>query len=278
MYLGELGQQCTPGERFRIIAQKGARRVNCPSGTSEESRGRLGTGQEYVWCYRAGYCPPAPVTQTTISPTITTQVPTAVSTQVSPQISPTLAQQQASPGATVAAAPVAAPGPVSAQPTTGITGADLERILEAQRAAAAAEREAEERKQAAEMETLRREMATRERASQEIYLAEQKAAADRAEAERYARELAEQEAAASAAAIPPPPSMTYAPTGGGALPFMPPSFEQAAPITTEARDVSVTAGAADEGPPWALILMAAAGIGAVVLMGGKGKRKSRAKK
>lgn len=278
MYLGELGQQCTPGERFRIIAQKGARRLSCPPGTSTESSGRLGTGQQYVWCYRPGVCaapPPAPVT--TISPTITTQVPTAVSTQVSPQISPTMAQQQASPGAGVTAAPTAAPGPVSAQPSTGITGEDLRRILEAQAAADEAERQARERKSAAEMETLRQEMATRERATQEIFLAEQKAAADRAAAERYATEQAEAEAAASAQAIPPPASTTYAPSGGGAFP-MPQAMDLQAPITTEARDVSVTADAGDAGPPWALILLAAGGVAALAIMGGKGKRKSRAKK
>ncbi len=267
MYLGALGQGST-GERFRIIAEKGARRVNCPSGTSEESRGRLGTGQEYVWCWRAPQFAPPPVTTTTISPTITTQVPTAVSTQVSPQISPVLAQQQASPGAGVTAAPTAAPGPVSAQPTTGITGEDLERILAAQAAADEAEREARERKQAAEMEALREEMARRERATQEIFLAEQKAEADRAEQERYARELAEQEAAASAAAMPPPASM---------VPMMAPpqTMDLQAPITTEARDVTVTADAGEAGPPWALILLAAGGVAALAIMGGKGKKRAK---
>ncbi len=275
--LGELGQQCTPGERFRIIGQKGGRRISCPPGTSTESSGKLGTGQDYVWCYRAGVCPQPATTRVSYeAPRTTVQVPTAVSTQVSPQISPVMAQQQASPGAGVTAAPTSAPGPVSAAPSTGITARDLERILAAQAAAAAAEREAEERKGQTELETLRREMASRERASTEIWQAQMKADADRAEAERFAREQAEATARESAGAVPAPSSMTYSPTGGGALPFMPPTI--AAPVSTQARDVSVTAGAAEAGTPWALILLAAAGVGAVVIMGGKGKRKARAKK
>jgi ribose/xylose/arabinose/galactoside ABC-type transport system permease subunit len=45
-----------------------------------------------------------------------------------------------------------------------------------------------------------------------------------------------------------------------------------------APTVDVTQAPIEAGTPWALILLAAAGVGAVVLMGGKGKRKSRAKK
>jgi len=272
--LGALGQV---GERFMLYAEKG-RSVICPPGTTQESSGRMGTGQQYVKCYRPPvFAAPPTTTVSYEAPRTTIQVPTAISTQVSPQISPILAQQQASPGAGVTGAPVAAPGPVSATPTTGITGADLERILAARQAADDAEREARERKAATEIETLRREMAERERASTEIWQAQMKADADAAEADRYAREQAEAAAVVSAGAIPPPPSTTYAPSGGGMIPFVPPS-PMAAPITTEARDVTVTAGAAEAGTPWALILLAAAGVGAVVIMGGKGKRKSRAKK
>lgn len=274
MYLGDLGQGST-GERFRIIGQKGGRRLSCPPGTTTESSGKLGTGQDYVWCYRAPSFAPPPVTQTTISVPTTVSVPTQVATQVSPQISPTLAQQQASPGAGV----TSAPGQQAAGPSTsqGISAGELRNILEAQEAARAAERQAAERKQTAEMEELRRQMSERERASQDIYLAEQKAAADRAEAERFAREQAE---ALQASLAPPPPSM--APSAGGGLPamFAPPSQEIAAPIQTQARDVSVTADAGGA-PPWALLLLAAAGVGAVVMMGAKGgksRRKSRAKK
>lgn len=273
MYMGELGQQCTPGERFRIIAQKG-RSASCPSGTSTESSGRLGTGQQYVWCYRAGYCPPAPTT--TISyeaPRTAVTVPTAVTTAISPQISPVLAQQQASPGATVAASPVSAPGPVRG-PTTGITEAQLRDILSAQQAAADAERAAREAKSATEVEELRRQMATRERASQEIWQAQLKADADRAEAERFAREQAEASAIESQAMIPPPASTMYAPTGGGAFPL--PAQPLPSPDMTmapEARDVTITQNGDGE-TPWALVLLAAAGIGAVVLVGAKkGKRK-----
>jgi len=186
-----------------------------------------------------------------------------------------LAQQQASPGAGVTSAPRQASAPVSASPSTGITGQDLERILEAQRAAAAAEREAAERTRAVEMETLRQQMAERERASREIYLAEQKAAADRAEQARYARELAEEQAAQTAAAIPPPASTTYAPSGGGSLPMpMPQVVPSTLPeaFAPPGPTVDVTQAPTEAGTPWALILMAAAGVGVVVFAGGK-KRK-----
>ena len=276
MYLGDLGQQCTPGQTFTVRSQRGER-PNCPPGSQLQSRHGFGI-RESATCYRPGVCPEPARTTTTISPQITTQVPTAVSTQVSPQISPTLAQQQASPGAGVTSAPVGAPGPVSARPTTGITGEDLERILAAQRAAEEAEREARERKQAAELEEMRRQMAERERASQEIYQAERQAAEDRAAADRFAREEAERAAREAAAA--PEPGATYGPSGAPMMPPPPPSvsMDLRAPIAPEARDVTVTADAADAGPPWALILLAAGGVAALAFMGAKGKRKSRAKK
>lgn len=269
--LGALGQQ---GSTFTVRSQRGER-PNCPVGSQEQSRHGSGL-RESVTCYRAPvFAPPPTTTISYEAPRTVIDVPTRVVTQVSPQISPTLAQQQASPGATVAASPVSAPGPVS----TGISAGDLQRILDAQAAADAAEREARERQSAVEIETLRREMAERERASTEIWQAQMKADADRAEADRFAREQAEATAQESAGAIPPPSSTTYAPTGGGMVPFVPPApMDIAAPISTQARDVTVTAGAAEAGTPWALILLAAAGVGAVVLMGGKGKRKSRAKK
>lgn len=281
MYMGELGQQCTPGERFRIIGQKGGRRISCPSGTSTESSGKLGTGQDYVWCYRPGYCPPAPTT--TISyeaPRTTVAVPTAVTTAISPQISPVLAQQQASPGATVAASPVSAPGPTAGSATvpTGITEAQLRDILSAQAAAVAAEREFDERKRASETEELRRQMAERERASTEIWQATMAADAARVEADRFAREQAEADAAASAAAIPPPASTMYSPTGGGGFPL--PAQPLPSPDMTmapQARDVSITQDGDGE-TPWALVLLAAAGIGAVVLVGAKKGKRKRSKK
>ena len=238
--LGELGQQ---GSTFTVRSQRGER-PNCPTGSQEQSRHGSGL-RESVTCYRAPvFAPPPTTTISYEAPRTMVSVPTAVSTQVSPQISPVLAQQQASPGATVAASPVSAPGPVS----TGITAQDLERILAAQQAADDAEREARERQDAIEIENLRREMAARTRASDEI----------------------EASAVESAGAIPPPPSMTYAPSGGGMLPPMaPPSLPEAfAPST-----VDVTQAPVEAGTPWALILLAAAGVGAVVLMGGKGKRK-----
>jgi len=278
--LGELGQGST-GERFRIISSRKGGRVFCPSGTSQESGGVLGTGQKYVWCWRAPQFRPPPTTTTTISPVIRTSVPTAVSTQVSPQISPTLAQQQASPGSAVSAAPQAAPGGVTARPSTGITGEDLQRILTAQREADEARRKFEGDKRATELETLRREMASRDRASRDIALADQKARADRAESDRFAREQAEAMAAQTAQTLPPPASTTYAPSGGGALPqfampgapsALPEPFAPPSPPPVEVARQAQT----EAGQPWALILLAAAGVGAIVLS--KGKRKSRVKK
>jgi hypothetical protein len=276
MYMGDLSALGQVGERFMLYAEKG-RSVSCPAGTTEESSGRMGTGQKYVNCYRPPvFAPPPTTTVTYHAPITSVAVPTAISTQVSPQISPAMAQQQASPGATATGAPVQSmPGGVSAQPSTGITGEDLRRILEAQALADDAEREARERKDAIEIENLRREMAERTRTMDEIEAARRADEARRVDAERYAREQAEATAKESAGAIPPPPSMTYAPSGGGMLPAMaPPSLPDAfAPST-----VDVTQAPVEAGTPWALILMAAAGIGVVVLAGGKGKRKKRVKK
>ena len=261
------------GERFMLYAEKG-RSVNCPAGTTLESSGRMGTGQQYVKCYRPPVFAPPPTTTFTYAPVTTTTVPTAVTTAVSPQLSPVLAQQQASPGATVAASPVSAPGPVTGSIPTGITERQLRDILSAQAAAVEAERAAEERKAATEMEELRRQMSERTRASDEIYLASQKAEADRVAADRFAREQAQQAAIESQAMIPPPPSTMYAPTGGGAFPL--PAQPLPSPDMTmapQARDVTITQDG-DAETPWALILLAAAGVGAVVLVGAqKGKRK-----
>jgi hypothetical protein len=274
MYMGELGQSV--GERFMLYAEKG-RSVNCPAGTTQESSGRMGTGQQYVKCYRPPVFAPPPTTTYTYAPVTTTTVPTAVTTAISPQISPVLAQQQASPGATVAASPVSAPGPTTGMPS-GISERQLRDILSAQKAAVDAERAFEERKRATELETLRRQMSERSRVQDEIYLASQKAEADRVAADRFAREQAEAAAQESAGAIPPPPSTMYAPTGGGAFPL--PAQPLPSPDMTmapQARDVTITQDGDGE-TPWALILLAAAGIGAVVLVGAKkGKRKKVSK-
>jgi len=154
----------------------------------------------------------------------------------------------------------------------------LRDILSAQQAALEAERAAEERKRQAETEELRRQMSERERATQEIFLAEQKAAADRAEQERFAREQAETTARESAA--------VYAPSGGGSLPVpsLPPSVVPSTipsyaggETSTQARDVTITQKP-DSEIPWALIALAAAGVGAVVVIGSKkGKSRSRRK-
>ena len=273
--LGALGQQ---GSTFTVRSQRGERPY-CPSGSQEQSRHGQGL-RESVTCYRAPvFAPPPTTTISYEAPRTTVAVPTAVSTQVSPQISPTLAQQQASPGAAVSAQPVAAPGAVTATPSTGITEQQLRDILSAQQAAVDAEREAEERKKQAELETLRREMSERERASQEIFLASQKAEADRVAAERFAAEQAAQTAIESQAAIPPPPSMTYAPSGGGGfpLPAQPPLPSPDMTMAPEARDVTITQNGEAE-TPWALILLAVAGVGVVAMMGKKGGKRKRGKR
>ena len=235
MHLGQVG------ERFRIIAQKG-RRAQCPTGTQQESSGRLGTGQEYAWCYRAPVFAPPPVTTTTISPQIVTRVPTTVTTAVSPQIAPTLAQQMASPGAQVAAAPQQV-----APLQTGITEQQLRDILTAEATKAAAERDYERR---------RRDIAD----------------AQRLEDERYAREQAEAAAAAAAEVytVPGGPPMALAPPP---MPML--AVPEMGPPPDEAPPVAIAEAKAEL--PMGLLLLAAAAIGAVVLMGGKGKRK-RAKK
>lgn len=273
-YLGELGQ--AGGDRFRIIAPKGARRLSCPPGTQTESSGKLGTGQQYVWCYRRPMAPPKPVApQITVTVPTTTTVSPSLQTQISPQVSPVMGQQMASPGASQAGAPTqVAPAPMTRQ--TGITGADLQRILEEQRKAREAENAARERQRTVETEELRRQFAERSRAQDEIAQAQRAAEARRIEQERFARESAEQAAAESAAAMPPPPS--FAPPS----PLQPP-IQAAAPVMqpmlTEAEmqagDVTMAApeGAA---PPWLMIALLAAGVGTVMMVAGKkGKRRKK---
>ncbi len=275
MGLGQLGQQ---GSTFTVRSQRGER-PNCPGGSQEQSRHGSGI-RESVTCYRAPvFAPPPTTTVTYEAPRTMVRVPTAVTTAVSPQISPTLAQQQASPGAAVSAAPVSAPGPTTGSIPTGISERQLRDILSAQAAAVEAERAAEERKRASETEELRRQMAERERASQEIWQAQMAADAARVEQDRFAREQAEAAAAESAAALPPPASTTYVPSGGGGfpLPAQPPLPSPDMTMAPQARDVTITQDGAAE-TPWALLLIAAAGIGAVVLVGAKGGKRKRGKK
>lgn len=269
-HLGTLGQQ---GSRFRIIAEKG-RSAQCPPGTSTESSGRLGTGQQYAWCYRPPVFAPPPVTTTTITVPTRVQVSPSLQTAISPMISPVMGQQMASPGATQASQPTQiAPTPMTRQ--TGITGRELQDILAAQAAARKAEDEARERKRTAETDELRRQMATRSRVQDEIAQAQRADTARRIDAERFAREQSELAARESAAALPPPPSFA-APS-----PLQAP-IQAAAPVMqpmlTEAEMTAgdVTVAADGEAPPWMMIALVAAGIGAVVLLGGKkGKRRMK---
>ena len=229
VHLGELGQQ---GSTFTVRSQKGERPY-CPVGSQEQSRHGQGI-RESVTCYRAPvFAAPPPAPRISVSvPTTTTITPTT-QTAISPQISPVMGQQMASPGASLRAQPTqVAPTPMTT--STGITGADLERILAAQRAADTAEQEALERRRTSENEELRRQMAERSRVQDEIYQAQRADEARRIDAERFAREQAELEARESAGAIPPPPSFTAAPS------------PMQAPMLTEAQ---MTAGDVTMAPP-----------------------------
>jgi hypothetical protein len=263
VHLGALGQQ---GSTFTVLSQRGERPY-CPTGSQEQSRHGSGI-RESVTCYRAPvFAPPATTTVSYEAPRTAVTVSPSLQTAISPMISPVMGQQMASPGAGITAAPTqVAPAPMTRQ--TGITGADLERILAAQRAADEAEREARERKATAEMTELTRQMAERSRTQDEIYQAQRADEARRIDAERFAREQAELEARESAGAIPPPPSFTAAPS------------PMQAPMLTEAQmtagDVTMAPPGDGEAPPWILIALAAAGIGAAVMLTGKkGKRRKK---
>lgn len=299
MYLGDLGQEGHTGERFRIISSsKGGRAPVCPTGTTQESSGTLGTGQKYSWCHRAPQFRAPPVTTTTISPTVTTLVPTAVSTQVSPQISPTLAQQQASPGATVAASPQQqAAGPVaapSADASEGIEAAEMFRYMREQDAIRredkiAADLAAHEAAGAVqEREAVARQVALDQQRADEA----QRTAEDRARAAEYENmmrtivENAAPDPRDVAAEVINGGLTAGAINGGGAMlmpmPPAPGGFSTPGPMGppgAAGESLAPPAPAPDEAAtPWALILLAAAGVGAVVLMGGKKGKRKRVKK
>lgn len=269
MYLGDLGQ----GDRFRIIGNLGGRRLTCPTGSREESRGRLGTNQEYVWCYRAPP-PPARPPQTTISVSVptTTTVSPGIQTAISPQISPTMAQAQASPGASVSAQPVQSmPGGQTADTSyrPGLTGEQVAMIMDAERRA----REAEA-KQAAQAEVIQQQQRQKEleafRKTYEDAARDQSEAMQREieaeQARRAAIEMADTEAQAgaqsSAMYIPPPPSMmpmTASPAPSGP-PMTAPNGEPG--TAPQART------------PWGMILLAVGAVG-IVAAGAANKRKGR---
>lgn len=263
VHLGDLGQQ---GSTFTVRSQRGER-PNCPTGSQEQSRHGSGI-RESVTCYRAPvFAPPPTTTVSYEAPRTAVTVSPSLQTQISPQVSPVMGQQMASPGAGITAAPTqVAPAPMTRQ--TGITGADLERILAAQRAASEAEAKAREAKRSTETEELRRQMAERSRVQDEIYAAQRLAEAQRVDRERFAREQAELEARESAGAIPPPPSFTAAPS-----PMQAPRLTEA---QMTAGDVTMAPPGDGEAPPWMLIALAAAGIGAAVMLTGKkGKRRKK---
>ena len=71
----------------------------------------------------------------------------------------------------------------------------------------------------------------------------------------------------------------YAPTGGGGfpLPAMPPLPSPDMTMAPEARDITITQDGEAE-TPWALILLAVAGVGVVAIMGKKGGKRKRGKR
>ena len=253
MYFG----QVDPGSRFRIIAQKG-RRAQCPAGTSQESSGRLGTGQEYAWCYRGPtFAPPATTRiyyeapRTTVSP--------AIQAQISPQVSPILTQAQASPGMAVQAAPaqVMPGGMRAAGGAPGITAADLSRIL-------AEQRRADEQRRASEFQAMQRDQQRRADILEEQRRRDAQERADR----EAARQAAEGEAMERAIALPPPPTAgAFVPPS----PMQPPIFEPPpGPIT----EIDITEEPLEAGFPVPWLLLAAAGVGTALLLGRKkGARK-----
>lgn len=278
MYLGQT-QRRTPaavggGETKTIRSQRGER-PRCPSGWQEISRHGFGM-RSSVECYappRAAPRPEAPRITVTV-PTRTTVSP-AIQAQISPQVSPTLAQQQASPGAGVAAQPAQVmPGGLTARTgREGITGEQLQRILEAERAAARAEAEAQARKSAAESAELARQMRERQRQTEQIAAAEAQAQRE-AEAQRQAAAArAEAQARAAPAALPPPPSMMPTPFAPPmpVTPPPPPPAEMRAETTVVEPRAEVREGL----DPMMLAIIAAVGIGAIALMGGAGKRRKR---
>lgn len=269
MYFGDLGQGHT-GSRFRIIAPKGARRVNCPPGTTEESRGTMATGQGYAWCHRAPqFAPPATTTVTYEAPRTTTTVSPGIQTAISPQISPTLAQQQASPGAGVSASPGQTSGGQQADTgyRPGLTGEQVAAMMDAERRAREADAKA-----AAQAETIAQMQRTQEletfRKVYEQAAADQNAAMQRemdaAAAREAAQAMADTEAQASAQQsalyIPPPASM----------------IPQASPMTEPSGStMTPDSGAPVEpaGTPWGMILLTVAAVG-IVAAGAK-KRKGK---
>lgn len=253
MYFG----QVDPGSRFRIISAAGGRRINCPPGTSEESRTRMGTGQTALWCYRApSFAPPA--TTRIIYEAPRTTVSPAIQAQISPMVSPVLTQQQASPGASVQAAPAQTiPGGMrAAGGAPGVTAAELQSIL-------AEQRRADEQRRASEFRAMQAEQQKRA-----DILAAQRARESQAIADREAaRQAAEAEAMERAIALPPPP------TAGAFVPPSPlmPPIREPAPVT----EIDITGEVVEAGFPIPLALLAAVGLGAVLLLGGKRGAKKR---
>lgn len=214
MHLSSLGfgTRAKGGGAVQRMERPGHMAPSCPSGARSVGSGSYGTGASTVsWrdcemqAPRAAPPPPPPP-----APVIT--VSPAIQTQVSPQISPVMTQMQASPGASVAAQPISAPGPMTAATAPQ---QDIERILEAERRAMAAESEMEAEKRAMEMRELQRQYAAEEtRRAQEAmaWQAEQErqrqeddaAAAAAAEAEAQAAEFAQQRAATSIVGAPTP--------------------------------------------------------------------------
>jgi len=255
MQMGHLGQGDT-GNRFMLYAEKG-RRVRCPPGTTQESSGRMGTGQQYVQCWRPpAFAPPATTRITYEAPRTT--VSPVIQAQVSPQISPVLTQAQASPGAAFQASPTQTqPGGQTAAGGGGMTAADVSRML-------AEQRQADETRRVREMQALQQTMVERQNlldrmAAQDAAAREQQTA-DRSQAEADAV----QRAMDSAAALPPTAGAFVPPS-----PLQPPIAMEETALAFDAGDVVVP----EETPAVPYLLLAVAAIGAAFVLRPKGAAK-----
>ncbi len=257
------------GGRTQRFERQGSSPPACPSGARSLRTGAYGTGVSRTsWreCEMAAPRaapppPPPPAPIITVSP--------AIQTQVSPQISPVLTQMQASPGASVQAQPISAPG---GQRAATAPQQDIERILEAERRAMAAEQQAAqaERRRAQEVEDIRRAGEFQELQRQYAAAEQQRAqqAMDWQAAEEQRR--LEAEAAAAEAAEAEARAQAFAP--GAPSPIQPPIF--APEVTAAAVPMELPPEEVPEEKGNILpILIAAAGVGLLLMTRKKRGRK-----
>lgn len=261
------------GGRTQRFERQGSSPPACPSGARSLRTGAYGTGVSRTsWrdCEMRAPRPAAPPPPPP-APRITTTVSPVIQAQVSPQISPTMVQQQASPGASVQAQPISAPG---GQRAATAPQQDIERILEAERRAMAAEQaardsEMQRRREMEQLEARQRAQtaeSTRQAEMRELQRQYEQRAAMEAEAvaAQQARSIEAQAAEADAQAA----ETAFMPAGAPS-PLMPPVF---------APDIQTAAAPMPETEPETKgnmlpILIAVAAVGGLFLMRKKRGRK-----